>query len=63
MSSSWKPLWKAPNFTNSKHVDGWLSWDGEFDSMQKDFWHYIFSSIFFDKSENPSIVEHKVLAE
>merc|ERR1712227_425519 len=26
---------EAPNFTNSKHLDNWLEWDGEFDSMLK----------------------------
>ena len=27
---------EAPNFTNSKHLDNWLEWDGEFDSMLKE---------------------------
>merc|ERR1712156_17981 len=26
---------EAPNFTNSKHLENWLEWDGEFDSMLK----------------------------
>jgi len=26
---------EAPNFTNSKHLETWLQWDGEFDSMLK----------------------------
>ena len=28
---------EAPNFTNSKHLETWLEWDGEFDSMLKEW--------------------------
>ena len=34
---------EAPNFTNSKHLETWLQWDGEFDSMLKE---WIFSRNF-----------------
>ena len=33
---------EAPNFTNSKHLETWLEWDGEFDSMLKEWIFLVF---------------------
>ena len=38
---------EAPNFTNSKHLETWLEWDGEFDSMLKE-WILKFFRIFWE---------------
>lgn len=37
---------EAPNFTNSKHLETWLEWDGEFDSMLKEWIFFTFSGNF-----------------
>ena len=36
---------EAPNLCNKRHCEDWLSWDGDFDSMQKvSFWSVLSSS-------------------